>query len=468
VIGKKDRWQEDLFVAGPLSLLIPEDHILKRVDKVLDLSWLRNEVADLYCNENGRPSIDPECAVRLMLAGFFHGIVHDRKLMREAQVNLAIRWFAGFRLDEQLPHHSSLTRIRQRWGADKFYRIFQHTVKVCTEADLVNCETVHIDSTLIRANVSWDSIPQRHAEKVMQENVDEEQKPIKQKRYSTTDPEASLATNSRNHRLEPSYKQHTSVDDKVGVVVDVLVTTGERNEGEMVAQQIERVQNNTEKPIETLTADAGYAYAKTFGLLEQKQIDGVIPTKRPWWGKDVIPLCKFKYDAKYNVVRCPMGKKLHGGQYKTHGWFFRSSVYDCKNCKIRHKCLSPKSTRRTLLITDGFPALLRARRRWAKKDKRTRLLYSRHRWRVEGAHSESKMQHGLNRAIRWGLDNMSIQSYMTATVMNLKRLAAFLGYFLQVSIQRTYHVQSYWPNIRLNLEKFHLTWPNSTRVKEAA
>ena len=102
MIGRKERWQEDLFVACPLSHLIPEDHILKRVDRVLDLSWLRTELRDLYDEEQGRPAIDPESAVRLMLAGLFQGIVHDRRLMREAQVNLAIRWFAGYRLQDKL------------------------------------------------------------------------------------------------------------------------------------------------------------------------------------------------------------------------------------------------------------------------------------------------------------------------------------------------------------------------------
>jgi len=100
---KKDRWQEDLFVAATLSSLIPEDHILKQVDKVLYLSWLAKEVSELYSDNQGRPSISPEAALRLMLAGFFQGIVHDRKLMREAQVNIAIRWFAGYRLHEKLP-----------------------------------------------------------------------------------------------------------------------------------------------------------------------------------------------------------------------------------------------------------------------------------------------------------------------------------------------------------------------------
>ena len=82
---------------------------------------MRGEVDDLYCLNNGRPGIDPEAALRLMLAGFLLGVVHDRRLMREAQVNLAIRWFVGYELHETLPDHSSLTRIRQRWGADRFH-----------------------------------------------------------------------------------------------------------------------------------------------------------------------------------------------------------------------------------------------------------------------------------------------------------------------------------------------------------
>lgn len=99
MLGRKERDQLELFfMTGSLRQLVPDDHVLARVDRVLDLSWLRSEVADLYCEVNGRPGIDPEVAVRLMLAGFLLGIVHDRRLMREAQVNLAIRWFVGYGL----------------------------------------------------------------------------------------------------------------------------------------------------------------------------------------------------------------------------------------------------------------------------------------------------------------------------------------------------------------------------------
>jgi transposase len=116
MLGFKERGQPELFVAGSLRQFLPDDHVLVRVDRVLDLTWLRDEVAELYCPDNGRPGIDPEVAVRLMLAGLLLGIVHDRRLMREAQVNLAIRWFAGYALHEALPDHSSLTRVLPALG----------------------------------------------------------------------------------------------------------------------------------------------------------------------------------------------------------------------------------------------------------------------------------------------------------------------------------------------------------------
>ena len=161
MLGRRERGQPELFVAGSLRELLPDDHVLVRIDRVLDLGWLRAEVEPLYRTDAGRPGIDPEVAVRLMLAGLLLGIAHDRRLMREAQVNIAIRWFAGYGLHEALPDHSSLTRIRQRWGPERFRRVFARTVQACVAAGIAKGEVVHIDSTLIRADVSWDAIARR-------------------------------------------------------------------------------------------------------------------------------------------------------------------------------------------------------------------------------------------------------------------------------------------------------------------
>ena len=171
MLGRKSRDQMELFVAGSLEQLVPADHVLARVDRVLDLGWLHDAVADCYCTDNGRPGIDPEVAVRLMLAGLLLGIVHDRRLMREAQVNIAIRWFIGYGLHERLPDHSSLTRIRQRWGEERFRKVFQRTVIACLEAKIATAEVVHIDASLIRADVSWESLVERHADEVLADTV---------------------------------------------------------------------------------------------------------------------------------------------------------------------------------------------------------------------------------------------------------------------------------------------------------
>ncbi len=193
MLGRKERGQLELFITGSLRDLIPDDHVLVMIDQVLDLGWLRAEVADLYCADNGRPGIDPEVVVRLMLAGFLLGVVHDRRLMREAQVNLAIRWFIGSALQEALPDHSSLTRIRHRWGEDIFRRVFTRVVRQCQAAGLVSAETVHIDASLIRANVSMDALVTRHLDAV--EDVNDAERDArtsgKFKKLCRTDPDAS-------------------------------------------------------------------------------------------------------------------------------------------------------------------------------------------------------------------------------------------------------------------------------------
>lgn len=458
MIGRQERWQEDLFVAGPLSSLIPEDHILKEVDKVLDLSWLRDEIKDVYCCDNGRPGIDPEAAVRLMLAGFFQGIVHDRKLVREAQVNLAIRWFAGYRLDEKLPDHSSLTKIRQRWGDERFKKIFQKTVQGCIDAGLVNGETVHIDATLIRADVSWQSMSTEHAEAVIEQNDHDgdnpkglgrpRTKPAKAKKRSTTDPDSTLTTSCKTFRMEPCFKQHAAVDDGCGVIVDVDVTTGEQSEGSQLVEQIERIENNTGKKIKTLTADSGYAYGKNYELFEDKGIDAIIPPQRQNSKPRHISLQRFKYDARNKIVKCPRGKVLTRRTENEKGWIYRSRAKDCRNCQLRKHCMSETSSSRTVLISNGYEAYLRARRRHRRPDDKFVEIYKRHRWQVEGMHGEAKTQHGLRRAARRGLSNVAIQAYLTAAVINLKRLAAFLGLFFA---QYCFNLRNLWRQRRADV-----------------
>lgn len=428
MLGRRERRQQTLFLSCQLSDLVPDEHVLKQVDGVLDLSWLGDEVGPLYAAGQGRPSIDPEAAVRLMLAGFFQGIVHDRKLLREAQVNLAIRWFAGYGLDEALPDHSSLTRIRQRWGAARFRCIFDKVVEACVAAGLVTGETVHVDATLIRADVSWESLVARHVERTLEVNevLDEAAGPDETEpapRSSRTDPDARVAKAGRQARGEPSYKQHTAVDDAAGIIVDVTVEPGTAPEGAQLVAQLERVESTTERRVQRVTADKGYSSAANYAALEARGIEAIIAPERVGRAQGAVPGRRFKYDGHHDVVRCPRGRPLRRRSFDGKRWCYRAEAAVCRRCPQRGACLAPSASARSVRLLPGHSALVRARRRCARGDEQWRRQMGRHRWQVEGVHGEAKSQHGLRRAARRRLWNVAIQAYLTAIVINLKRLA---------------------------------------------
>ena len=428
MLDRKRRGQMELFVAGSLEQLIPEDYILFRVNRVLDLSWLREEVAECYCADNGRPGLDPEVVVRLMLAGLLLGYAHDRRLLREAQAHLAIRWFIGYRLDEELPDHSSLTRIRQRWGEARFKEILRRTVQACLDAKVAKGEVVHMDASLIRADVSWESLAERHAEKVVRENDSEDEGGKKgggggSGPVSRTDPDARLARKSARAGFEPSYKHHAVVDDERGVVLDVAVTEGTLNEREMMEPQLDAVCELTGRAPAVVTADSGYAYSKVYGALERRGVDAVIPAKKEP-SQSRVPLQLFRYDERHKVVKCPGGKTLRPRKETERGRYYVSRTRDCAGCALKADCLSASRTSRTVLVPHEYPALLRARRRHARRGEEEGRLWRRHMGRSEGYHGEAKSWHGLARAVRRGLANIRIQAYLTATAVNLKRLAA--------------------------------------------
>jgi hypothetical protein len=210
---------------------------------------------------------------------------------------------------------------------------------------------VHIDASLIRADVSWESLAVRYVEATKEANgeVDETAKTGRQtgkyKKVCTTDPDATMATTARNRRLEPAYKQHTVVDDLRGVVLDVAVTTGEVNEGQVVATMA-----TTGVDIATVTADAGHAYAKVYGALERRRIDTLISTKAEPI-RSTVPLRRFRYDARHDVVKCPRGKVLRPGRRVKHGRFFYARARDCSRCSLASACRRAGSARRSSSAT---------------------------------------------------------------------------------------------------------------------
>ena len=305
-------------------------------------------------------------------------------------------------------------------------------MRACIDAGLVSGETVHIDATLIRADVSWESVATDYAEQTLAENVAPEEPPparprrAKAKKRSATDPDATLATSSKDYHLEPSYKQHTAVDDQAGVIVDVAVTTGETSEGTQLPAQLERVADVLGHDPATITADTAYAHGANYAACEARGIDPVItPRREARREHERLPARRFRYDPRRDCVTCPARQLLSYASTTERGdRVYRAPAAVCRGCPLRARCLPPSASSRQITIHPDHPALLRARRRHERGwDDDARTAYRRHRWRAEGVHGEAKTQHGLRRAARRGLDNVAIQAYLTAAVLNLKRLA---------------------------------------------
>ena len=181
----------------PLEQLIPPDHRLRRLQRVLDLSFIHEAVRDRYCQDNGRPSIDPEVVLRLFVLQAIEGIRSVRELMNEVQVNLAYRWFIGYRIDEPLPDHSTLSRALDRFGNEVFDTLFQRSITQCQASGLIEGKVLHLDATLIRADLDKDKAEQP----------------------GCSDPDARFG----RKKGAPGYKQQTVADGKARVVVAVDV-----------------------------------------------------------------------------------------------------------------------------------------------------------------------------------------------------------------------------------------------------
>ena len=192
-----------------------------------------------------------------------------------------------------------------------------------------------------------------------------------------------------------------------------------------------------------VTADKSYSNGVTYEALEKLNVEAVIPTKVVPASK-TIPLCHFKYDAKHDHVKCPAGKILHRNTIKTSkGWRYTAKATDCQACRLKDRCVPASKRSRNVRIVDGYTSLLRARRKEIREPATRSEEYKRHKFLVEGRHGEAKEFHGLRRAVRRGLEQVSIQVLLAAATINLKRLAvafyALFGVFISEIRLRRQH-----------------------------
>jgi transposase len=453
VIGEKKK-EEKLFYYLRPEDLIPEDHILRLIDHYVDFSFIRPKLEHLY-SHTGRPSVDPDVMMRMLLVGYLFGITSERRLCDEVGMHLGYRWFVGLALDEKVPDHSTFSKNRHgRFKESGVYQqIFDQIVLQCVEKGLVSGKHLTVDSTLVKANASFKNLepivvslrPEQYIEKVEKENpVIEEQdsqdgpwepqgdypqsggKVSNKTHRSTVDPDSRIVRKSNFSETYLGHGVSYVMDNKTRVVVGADQNLPNRNaDAETAVRLVGRLKWAYKLSPRTLGADKGYATGLfVHWLLEQ----GVLPhvpmmDARSRNEKGIYPIQQFDYDAKKDQFLCPQGKTLrYWGIHKpSKQHVYRASPKDCRQCSLKEQCT--RATYRSLSY-HIYESSIDVARKLANT--RGYRISQRMRKKVEELFGEAKECMGLRRAKFRGALYVKEQVLLTASAQNIKRMARLL------------------------------------------
>lgn len=434
-VGRQDR----LFYEFDLEEVVPADHLLRRIDAVLDLSWLRGEMRPHY-SHLGCPSICPELMMRMLLVGYCTSIRSERRLCQEVKVNLAYRWFCGLGLEDKVPHHStfSVNRLGRFRKNDLLRKVFEEVVCSCMKAGLVGGEGFAVDASVIEADASrfqrvegsevdWTS-GQRASRPVREylAALESENPPLNPdqppKALSPIDPAAAWTTRGR-YKVMFGHSLNYLIDMETPVIVDVEATpTRISKEVEAGKTMVERTEERFNLKPKHLAGDVAYGTGGLLGWLVERNIDPHIPVRDNSERNDgAFSKTDFVYDQGRDLYTCPGGKilKTTGRLHSDKTYRYIASKYDCDACALKPKCCPKTPTRR--IPRDPNEAARDYTR--ALMQTEAYELSCTERKKIETLFAEVK--HALSRVrlrLR-GLSGARDEFLLIATVQNLKRLA---------------------------------------------
>ncbi len=350
---------EALFYYFRLEDQIPENHLLRLIDKHVSFSFVREQLQDSY-SDTGRPSIDPELLLRILLIGYLYGVTSERKLVDELRMHLAWRWFTGLGFDQEIPHHSTFSKNRHgRFQESKlFEQLFEQIVKQCMDVGLVRGDNLSVDGSFVEANAAKESrIPREQLAEAAQVNHTlrqylselEEQNPVEepvheQEQVSTTDPDSTYATKGGTPaRL--GYYDNYLVDNASCVIVGVQGTAARMSQETVAAQDmIARFAEWQGCKPATVAADATYGNGEFLQWLMERDItpymrtrDSALRKKSPLYGPE-----RFTYLPASNSYLCPAGEQLNyvGLNVRNRAHAYIGSGKRCGACSQKAQCTS--------------------------------------------------------------------------------------------------------------------------------
>ena len=432
---------EALFYYFRLEDHVPENHLLRLIDQHISFEFVREQLKDSY-SENGRPSIDPELLLRILLVGYLYGITSERKLVEELRMHLAFRWFTGLGFDQEIPHHSTFSKNRHgRFEESKlFEQLFEQIVKQCVEVGLVQGKHLSVDGSFVEANASKESrIPREQLAEAAQVNQTvrqylaelEQQNPIEepvhpQDQVSTTDPDSTYATKGGTPaRL--GYYDNYLVDNPSCVIVGVQATAARMSQETVAAQDmLTRFAQWQGGEPSSIAADATYGNGEFLQWLVDRGItpymrtrDSALRKNNPGYGPE-----RFTYLPESNSYRCPAGEQLNyvGLNVRNRAHAYIGSAKRCGACFQKAQCTSGRY--KYLAIHVHEPARQRAR----ELANTPEFAHAqRQRKKVEALFAELKNLIGLRRLRLRRLRFVREQFFLAAAAQNIKRLVRFLS-----------------------------------------
>ena len=440
MMGRQTGNQSQLFYAFNLEERIPDRHVLRRINPIVTgmLGELRVKLKPFY-SEIGRPSIDPELMLRMLIVGYCYGVRFERKLCEEVELHLAYRWFCRLDLEDRVPDHStfSVNRHGRFRDSDIFRQLFEAVVRACMDGGLVKGEGFAVDASVMEADASryhgkapdeidW-SAPERQTRAVAEflSSLDDENSDTHRKLpkvISPTDP-CSAWTAKANKRVQFGYGLNYLIDIENAVIVDVEATPA-RTYDEVAATKtmIERTEQRFDVKPDRLAADTAYGTGKFLGWL----VDAGITPHIPVWDKGnrddgTFSRSDFAFDKEKNEYRCPNGKALRttGRVHDGRTILYRASKLDCGPCSLKSKCCPNVPERKVPRdvheeARDHARALMGTPEFEKSRDERKR---------VEMRFAHLKTHHRFERMRLRGLTGARDEFHLAAIVQNLKTLA---------------------------------------------
>ena len=448
MMGERQAEQPALFYEFSLERHVPADHLLRSIDRFVDLGNIREQLRPYY-SETGRPSVDPELMIRMLIIGYCMGIRSERRLCDEVHLNLAYRWFCRLGLDGSVPDHSTFSKNRHgRFrDSDLLRHLFEATVGRCMAEGLVGGEGFAVDASMIKADANrqrsvpgTEGLPDATASHAVREYLavlDDvafgAATPVAPKFLSIADP-ASRWTAANGGLAFFAYCTNYLIDLKHAVIMDVEATTAVR-QAEVTAQRvmIDRTQQRFGLWPERLAADTGYGDAANLAwLVHERGIEPHIPVFEKHRTDGSFGRDDFSYDHMTDSYTCPGGKLFRrfwqeGRAAKTKPAAdgidrYRARKADCDTCDLRERCHPGNAGRKVLRsIHEGARDLARD---LSKTD--GYVISRRERKKVEMLFAHLKRILKLDRLRLRGPNGARDEFLLAATAQNLRKLAKMI------------------------------------------